>query len=95
MLRANLRPYIGSMLQSLRPHLSRVATSLPPVVAAGTGTKDASGKALAPATALVDDRLYVFEAVGLLLGQDEVAAEEQQALLTALLQPLLQQVREV
>ena len=39
-----------------------------------------------------DDRLYVFEAVGLLLGQEEIAAEEQQAMLSALLQPLREQV---
>ena len=38
-------------------------------------------------------RLYSFEAVGLLLGQEEVPAQEQHACLAALLQPLLQQVR--
>lgn len=37
-------------------------------------------------------RLYAFEAVGLLLGQEELAAEEQQRYLSALLQPLIQQV---
>ena len=47
---------------------------------------------MAPATALLDDRLYVFEAVGLLLGQDDVAAEQQLAALSALLQPLTAKV---
>eukprot|EP00983_Pelagomonas_calceolata_P039187 1137066-Pelagomonas_calceolata.AAC.3 len=46
---------------------------------------------MAPATALLDDRLYVFEAVGLLLGQEEVPAEQQSAALSALLQPLTAQ----
>ena len=54
--------------------------------------RDAASKALAPATALLDDRLYVFEAVGLLLGQEEVPAEQQLAALSALLQPLTAQV---
>ena len=55
----------------------------------GAGTRDGGQRA---ASAIVDDRLYVFEAVGLLLGQEEVAAEEQQQLLSALLQPLREQV---
>ena len=38
-------------------------------------------------------RLYAFEAVGLLLGQEELPADEQQAYIAALLQPLIHQVR--
>ena len=37
-------------------------------------------------------RLYAFEAVGLLLGQEELPADEQQAYIAALLRPLIQQV---
>ena len=37
-------------------------------------------------------RLYAFEAAGLLLGQEELPAEDQYALLVALLQPLVQQI---
>jgi hypothetical protein len=33
------------------------------------GTREGSSKASAPVNAVVDDRLYIFEAVGLLLGQ--------------------------
>ncbi len=40
----------------------------------------------------MDDRLYLFEAVGLLLGQEEVPAEQQAAMLTSLLQILMQQI---
>lgn len=54
--------------------------------------RDAAAKASAPSTALLDDRLYMFESVGLLLGQDEVPEEQQSAALQALLQPLTEQV---
>jgi exportin-T len=42
--------------------------------------------------AVVDDRLYVFESVGLLLGQEEYQAEQQLAALQQLLQPLIRQI---
>ena len=42
--------------------------------------------------AAVHCRLYAFEAVGLLLGQEELAADEQQAYIAALLRPLIHQV---
>lgn len=71
-LRAQMRPFLGSLLPALQPHLARVATT--PLADTPTGQvgRDTSAKALAPATAVVDDRLYVFEAVGLMLGQEEV-----------------------
>ncbi len=56
-------------------------------------SRDVASKAAAPANAVVDDRLYVFEALGLLLGQDDVPAQEQAAALGALLQPLTAQMR--
>lgn len=37
-------------------------------------------------------RLYAYEGVGVLLGQEELPAEEQHAYIAALLQPLIQQV---
>ena len=37
-------------------------------------------------------RLYAYEGVGMLLGQEELAAEEQHAYIAALLRPLIQQV---
>jgi hypothetical protein len=41
---------------------------------------------------LTTRRLYTFEAVGQLLGQEAVAAEEQHACLAALLRPLVSQL---
>ena len=37
-------------------------------------------------------RLYAYEGVGMLLGQEDLAADEQHAYVAALLQPLIQQV---
>ncbi|MEW5306130.1 MAG: hypothetical protein WDW36_008620 [Sanguina aurantia] len=102
-LKQNLRPFLPSLLHSLRPHLELVATtpllsnidSNPSGTASGVGVRDAAqgrATAAAAANALVDDRLYIFESVGLLLGQDELDPTEQQAALQSLLEPLLQQV---
>jgi exportin-T len=61
--------------------------------AAGGGARESSSaKQLAPSTSPVDDRLYVFEAVGLLLGQEDIPADQQQAALSGLLQPLILQI---
>ncbi|KIY98490.1 hypothetical protein MNEG_9470 [Monoraphidium neglectum] len=56
------------------------------------GRESSSAKQLAPSTSPVDDRLYVFEAVGLLLGQEDIPLEQQQAALSGLLQPLMRQI---
>lgn len=100
-LRSSLRPLAPSILQSLQPHLVRIATrplmDLPSSGAGssagggGTAQRDGSG-GKPPNAAVVDDRLYVFEAVGLLLGQDEIPVEQQAALLGSLLQPLKEQM---
>ena len=37
-------------------------------------------------------RLYAYEGVGMLLGQEDLAADEQHAYVAALLQPLIHQV---
>jgi len=75
------------------PPNAHVRTCGPVLALLQAVVRDVASKAMAPATALLDDRLYVFEAVGLLLGQEEVAAEQQSAALSALLQPLTSQVR--
>ena len=46
----------------------------------------------AGAASVTDDRLYAFEAVGVLLGQDELPAEQQLQALEGLLNPLLSQM---
>lgn len=104
-LRSNLRPYLPEILANLTPHLQRVATTplMDPSGAASTAAVPSLGAAAGvgtnksqpgvPGGGLVDDRLYVFEAVGLLLGQEDLAAGQQEAALSSMLQPLLQQVR--
>eukprot|EP00798_Chlamydomonas_sp_ICE-L_P025196 gene25196-10836_t len=99
-LRNSLRPFLGIILQALQPHLISIASTPlidnPSASASMGGLARAesgpSSKQSAASSALVDDRLYVFEAVGLLIGQEEVAAEEQASALNVLLQPLVQQI---
>ncbi|KAJ9528951.1 hypothetical protein QJQ45_000515 [Haematococcus lacustris] len=91
-LRSGLRPHLGALLPSLHPHLAHIATHPLPDAGSGQAGRDSASKAGAPLLAVVDDRLYVFEAVGLLLGQEEVGATEQLAALTTLLQPLVAQI---
>lgn len=92
-LRGNLRQYAGDILQQLQPYLEVVATRPPPSNAAAVGTSREAAAGRAPVTAaVVDDRLYVFESVGLLLGQEELQADQQLAALQQLLQPLTRQI---
>ena len=46
----------------------------------------------AGAASATDDRLYAYEAIGLLLGQEELAAKQQLAALESLMAPLLSQM---
>lgn len=90
-LRGNLRQYAGSIMQQLQPYLEVVATRPPPsTAAAGTNRETAGGRA--PSAAVIDDRLYVFESLGLLLGQDELPPDQQLAALQQLLMPLTRQI---
>ncbi|GIL47531.1 hypothetical protein Vafri_4333, partial [Volvox africanus] len=58
----------------------------------GGGGVTSSCKPTAASNSCVDDRLYVFDAVGLLAGQEELSPEQQLQLLGQLIQPLLGQV---
>jgi exportin-T len=92
-LRGNLRQYTGDFMQQMQPYLEIVATRPPPSNTAAVGTSREAASGRAPVTAaVVDDRLYVFESVGLLLGQEEYQAEQQLAALQQLLQPLIRQI---
>lgn len=92
-LRGNLRQYTGDFMQQMQPYLEIVATRPPPSSTAAVGTSREAASGRAPVTAaVVDDRLYVFESVGLLLGQEEYQAEQQLAALQQLLQPLIRQI---
>lgn len=50
------------------------------------------GKGPTGASSYLDDRMYAFEAVGLLLGGDDLPAERQLAFVQGLLGPLVSQV---
>lgn len=50
------------------------------------------GHAVLTSSAVCACRLYAYEGVGVLLGQEELPAEEQHAYIAALLQPLIHQV---
>ncbi|CAL8470725.1 g10267 [Coccomyxa elongata] len=93
-LRQNLLPLLPNLLVRLQPHLAHiVSTPLPD----STPTKSAQGlkgKGAPAAAAASDDRLYAFEAAGLLLGMEDLPAEEQREAVSALLRPLLAQLEE-
>ncbi|KAL0051899.1 hypothetical protein WJX82_004175 [Trebouxia sp. C0006] len=95
-LRQNIRQFVREVLHSIQGHLVRIATHPPTdggqaaAKAGGPGgAKITTMGAFLPAT---DDRLYAYEGVGVLLGQEELPAEEQHAYIAALLQPLIHQI---
>jgi exportin-T len=91
-LRGNLRQYAGNIMQQLQPYLEVVATRPPPSSTAAVGTNRETAGGRAPAAAVIDDRLYVFESLGLLLGQEELPPDQQLAALQQLLMPLTRQI---
>ena len=64
-------------------------TYQPGAARAGVKTKAAQSQG-----GSTDDRLYAFEAAGQLLGMEDLAAEEQEAAVAGLLQPLQRQMDE-
>ncbi|XP_055825792.1 exportin-T isoform X1 [Solanum dulcamara] len=76
LLKAKLVPYIETILQSLQDTVAQFTT----IYAA---SKELSG---------CEDGSHIFEAIGLLIGMEDVPLEKQSEYLTALLTPLCQQV---
>lgn len=80
----------------MEPHLAAIAASPAQDASASTKSTGVTGGrgALGQGAALtaVDDRLYAFEAAGLLVGQEELPAAEQRSWVAALLQPLVAQM---
>ena len=94
-LRQPLIPLLPDLLPVLEPHLRRVLATSP-----GDGSPDSekdllatSGRRAPSSAPAADDRLYLFEAAGLLLGQGELPAADQLAALESiLLSPALSQI---
>lgn len=100
-LRSQLRPFTPDLLQRLQPYLTNVASSpLAKPEDASDGMRSHSGRSMGPVVGtsavaqgqIVDDRLYVFDAAGLLLGSEHLQEADQIAWLQAVLQPLIVQI---
>mmetsp|Transcript_3613 Transcript_3613/g.10405 ORF Transcript_3613/g.10405 Transcript_3613/m.10405 type:complete len:537 (-) Transcript_3613:551-2161(-) len=96
-LRSSLGPMLETILSGLEPHLSRIAST--PVSQAGAhggpvlaGPKGTHGKGPTGAVSYLDDRMYAFEAAGILLGGEDLPADRQLGYVQGLLAPLVQQV---
>ncbi|XP_075265415.1 uncharacterized protein LOC142357760 [Convolutriloba macropyga] len=96
-LRSSLGTMLETILAGLEPHLIRIAsTPAPQGSAAGgpvlAGPKGTHGKGPTGAVSYLDDRMYAFEAAGILLGGEDLPADRQLAYVQGLLAPLVQQV---
>ncbi|PIN02947.1 Nuclear mRNA export factor receptor LOS1/Exportin-t (importin beta superfamily) [Handroanthus impetiginosus] len=76
LLKAKLVPYIEMILQSLQDIVAQFTRT-------GSASKELSGS---------EDGSHIFEAIGLLIGTEDVPLEKQSEYLSALLTPLCQQV---
>ncbi|KAL3632068.1 hypothetical protein CASFOL_025052 [Castilleja foliolosa] len=76
LLKAKLVPYIETILQSLQDTVAQFTRM-------GSASKELSG---------LEDGTHTFEAIGLLIGMEDVPLEKQSEYLSALLTPLCQQV---
>ena len=93
-LRQQMGPLTRDILQSLQPHLASIAAS--PIseaaqvnkAAGATGIRNALGTGISAG----DDRLYAFEAAGLLIGSEEVSEQQQLEWLWGLLSSLISQL---
>jgi exportin-T len=90
-----MRPLVPDILQRLQPHLAAIAASpaqAEQATSKSSGVTGGRGALAQSGLTSVDDRLYAFEAAGLLVGQEELGAAEQRAWVAALLQPLVAQM---
>ncbi|KAL9267057.1 Exportin-T-like protein [Drosera capensis] len=77
LLKSKLVPFIGTILQSLQDTVARFTKM-------GYSVKEVSGS---------EDRSHIFEAIGILIGMEEVPLEKQSEYLSSLLTPLCQEVK--
>lgn len=90
-------PFLDAIFGSLMPALSAIAVAQPSMGTSGRSPLSAAAAAAAAngagASAATDERLYAFEAAGLLLCQETIDPEAQAGMLRALLSPLIGQAR--
>jgi len=91
-LRSSVSLYLDTVLRGCEPHLVRIASTPLATADVPSGLKGTHGKGPTGASSYLDDRMYAFEAVGLLLGGDDLPAERQLAFVQGLLGPLVSQV---
>ena len=94
-LRQQMRPLTRDILQSLRPHLLSIASTPLDEKASANKAAGASGgirNALGTGISAADDRLYAFEAAGLLIGSEEIPQDQQLPWLDELLGLLTSQI---
>ncbi len=95
-LRPELRPLLPDVLAGLQPHLRCIVAQPAPeaLTPGGSGLSRLLSAARSPpgVTSATDDRLYAFEAAGLLLGGDDLPAAQQLDAVASLLAPLLAQM---
>lgn len=79
-IRQQLLPYLNEIFSSLQPSLEAIILGVQISVWQGTAGEE------------LDDRLYAFEAVGLLLGQEQVPPHQQRAHLSTLISFMCRQL---
>lgn len=97
-LRCKLSDRVEDIMRAIHPHLIDIARSLPEQNAVNTTVVSVSASGIqsrAMAESGNDDTLYLFEAVGVLLGADEVDEQEQYRHLSQIASALCHQIEEV
>ncbi|CAI5958675.1 unnamed protein product [Closterium sp. NIES-64] len=88
-LRQQLLPLLDSILMGLQRMLEAITSAPPAAAGKGAGGQGRPAGPFGRGEGAFDDRIYAYEAVGLLLAQEEVPAQQQAACLSALLTPLI------
>ena len=97
-LRCKLSDRVDEIMQALHSHLSEIARTLPEPVEANAASVSMSASGIqsrAMAESGNDDRLYLFEAAGVLLGAEELSDDEQYGHLSQIASALCLQIDEV
>eukprot|EP00892_Ulva_mutabilis_P003832 jgi/Ulvmu1/1820/UM119_0038.1 len=90
-LRPSLKDYLQELIQGLIPIITAIAAN--PVQPSTGALKATQGKGAPGTTLQLDDRMYAWEAMSLLLASDDVPEDVQAAFVRGLLQQLCTQIR--